>query len=100
MLSLYRALLRLRRAEQTLSLGSFALIERTAYTLIYERRRGENGILVVLNMSDRPQAVRVKVARCELLLTTYMDATGDILDREITLRPDEGLILRQPPKPI
>ena len=95
MLSLYRALIRLRREDKVLSLGAFQLIETTAHVLVYERHIADRRDLIALNMSGDPQVVRVEHAGWEALLSTYLDdASGQVTGSEIRLRADEGLILR------
>ena len=97
MLSLYRALIRLRRKDQALSLGAFQLIEATADILVYERRIAENRNLIALNMSSSSQVIRIEHIGCEAVLSTYLDAAGgQIACNEIHLRADEGLIVRVP----
>ena len=99
LLSLYRALIRLRREDDALSLGSFALIASTAHVLIYERRRECRLDLIALNMSGHPSVTPVENLGWETLLSTYMDeAAGGVAGDEIRLRADEGLILRAPTK--
>jgi glycosidase len=97
MLSLYRALIQLRRKDDVLSLGSFKLVAHTQSVLVYERSRGSRRALVALNMSGEAQAVHVAVAGCEPLLSTYLDKASQVNGDEIHLRPDEGLILRMLP---
>jgi hypothetical protein len=48
-------------------------------------------------MSGETQAVHVKIAGCEPLLSTYMDNASQADADVIRLRPDEGLILRMAP---
>jgi hypothetical protein len=48
-------------------------------------------------MSGEAQAVHVKIAGCEPLLSTYMDNASQADADVIRLRPDEGLILRMLP---
>jgi alpha-glucosidase len=97
MLSLYRALIQLRRDDDVLSLGSFRLVTHTQRVLVYERSRGPRRVLVALNMSGEAQAVHAKIAGCEPLLSTYMDNAFQVKGDVIRLRPDEGLILRMAP---
>jgi hypothetical protein len=73
------------------------LVAHTQSVLVYERSRGSRRVLVALNMSGEAQAVHVKIAGCEPLLSTYMDNASQADADVIRLRPDEGLILRMAP---
>ena len=55
MLHLYRRLLALRRSHEALSTGDIALIEAEGDVLAYERRAGEERLLVVLNLGEMEQ---------------------------------------------
>jgi alpha-glucosidase len=87
MLSLYRDLLRLRREEPALSIGSFAPAESGAKVLAYERRHGDTRLLVALNLSGTER--RFQLPNGALLLSTLGSRPPDGW-----LRPDEGLIIR------
>lgn len=97
MLSLYRALIRLRREEDALSRGAFSLVEAQAKVLVYERRFEDRRVLIALNTSGHPQIVAAPSQGGRLLLSTFLDdAAHQVTDTAIRLRPDEGLILRLP----
>ncbi|MEH3048418.1 alpha-amylase family glycosyl hydrolase [Sphingomonas adhaesiva] len=89
MLALYRHLLALRRAHPALSLGEFALVDADRDVLAYERRQGDERLLVALNLSDRPRAMPFAG---EVLLST-LDGTASA-----ALRPNEGVILSASPR--
>jgi alpha-glucosidase len=96
-LSLYRALIRLRRNNDVLSVGEFNFVGATDYVLAYERRLGDQHMLIALNMTDQAQIFRVgKLAR-EALLSTYLDDSCPLNEEEIHLRANEGLVLRALP---
>ena len=88
MLSLYRDLLRLRRAEPALSVGSFQLVEADDHTLTYERHHGASRLLIALNLSNEQCSLPLP-RHGDLLLSTIDDTFSGSL-----LRPNEGLILR------
>ena len=73
MLSLYRALIRLRRNNDVLSVGEFSLVGATDHVLAYERRLGDQHVLIALNMTDQAQILRVGKSAREALLSTYLD---------------------------
>jgi alpha-glucosidase len=95
MLSLYRALLRLRRAEPALSVGAYAPVACTEAVLAYERRHGERRLLVALNMGGRAETIAVAPATGRLRFSTCLDRGGEPLRDHVVLRPHEGLVLER-----
>ena len=95
MLSLYRALIRLRRDNDVLLVGNLRLLAATDNVLAYERRLGGVRVVVALNMTAQALSLRVENPDYETLLSTYLDEPG-ALKEEIRLRADEGLVLRAP----
>ena len=91
-LSLYRALLALRRAEPALAVGNIAPVAATEQVLAYERRDGDRRLLVALNMSA--EACRIDVpAGAAVRLSTRLDRAGETLSGALSLGPDEGCIV-------
>ncbi len=95
MLALYRALIRLRRGDDLLTLGAFKLLAATEHVLAYERRLGDRHVLIALNMSDQVQVLQTGDAARETLLSTYLDAPQHRNSEVISLRANEGLVLRE-----
>ena len=60
MLSLYRRLLRLRRASPALHGGSWDLVDATADVLVYERRAGDDRRVVVANFGAAGRTVALR----------------------------------------
>ncbi len=90
MLSLYRALLALRRAEPALSVGSHVPVEGAEDgVLAYERRGGAAGrrLLVALNLGGQERGLPAGAASGRVLLSTRMDGGAS------RLRPDEGVVI-------
>ena len=85
MLELHRALLRLRRESEALSIGNLTLVDADEDVLAFERRHADERLLVVLNLGSQPRGLPAKGT---VLLSTLGDHPTD------TLRPDEGAILR------
>jgi len=85
MLSLYRSLLALRRAEAALSVGDLALTDGPDGVLAYERGHGDRRLRVLLNLT--PHAVTFDWSGTPLLSTCAGDAQRGLL------RPNEGLIV-------
>ena len=94
MLSLYRALIRLRRDSDVLLTGEVRVLAATEGVLAYERRLGDARLAVALNMTGRPQSVRLGNLARDALLSTYLDKPDPSKDGEINLRADEGLVFR------
>ncbi len=96
MLSLYRALIRLRRDSEALLIGDVRLLAATEHVLAYERQRAGQRVMVVLNMTGEARTLPVGDLGCEILLSTYLDDPGRSDGENIHLRADEGLVLRAP----
>ena len=96
MLSLYRALLALRRAEPALSVGAYLPVEGTEEDVLAFERRDEatgRGLLVALNLGGSERELPGGASgRRRVLLSTCMD--GGTTRR---LRPDEGVVLLSSP---
>jgi alpha-glucosidase len=94
-LSLYRALIRLRRHDDILSLGSYRLRSADRHILAYERRHRDGVVLVALNLTNEAQELLVTEARREVALSTYLDEPDRLAGDRIRMRADEGLVLRE-----
>jgi alpha-glucosidase len=95
LLSLYRALLQVRRAEPALSLGSYVEVGHTDTVLVFERQYHGQRLQIALNMSDTSQLVPFKSPGANILLSTRLDHTPPVKS-DGRLRPNEGLILEIP----
>lgn len=93
MLSLYRALLRVRRKSAALSVGSFRLVSAKDGVLAYIREASSERLLIVLNMTDMDQILRTERPVREVLLSTYLDGLIPSKEQEIHLRANEGQVL-------
>jgi alpha-glucosidase len=91
MLSLYRALISLRRAEPALSVGAYAPVRAEEDVLAYERRANRR-FLVALNLGGRPQELR-GVPTGTVRLSTHLDRAGEPVEATLRLRPDEGIVV-------
>jgi alpha-glucosidase len=89
MLSLYRDLLRLRRSEPALSIGSLRLIEGSENVLGYERNHRDSALQILLNLTAVERRLPDGRGSGTLLLSTLGSPPP-----EGWLRPDEGVILR------
>ena len=85
MLNLHRALLKLRRERDALSVGSWHAVAGPAGVLAYERRHGSERLLVLLNLTG----VAVTMAWQGVPLLSTLDGEPE----PGMLRPDEGMIV-------
>jgi glycosidase len=103
MLTLHRSLLALRRARPALSIGALTLIDGAfadADVLAYERRHGDERLLVALNLGHAPRELTLPpwAHGARVLLSTIAappdapDANATTGDR-LVLRADEGVVL-------
>ena len=90
-LSLYRALLALRRREPVFSQGSYAPFDITDSIFAFERRLGETRIVVVLDLAG--QGGELKVAPGEILLSTCKRSQNRT-DGRLIVGANEGVIVR------
>jgi alpha-glucosidase len=100
-LSLYKALIALRRKLPPLVTGAYEPIAAEGDLLLY-RRSGEQGAAVVaLNLGAEPIAVSSTVISpsSEILLSTFMDRQREKLEGVLDLRGNEGVIVGSPPLP-
>jgi alpha-glucosidase len=93
MLSLHRRLIDFRRSTESLSVGSYRRVFSDDAVLVYERSTNGERRLVALNFSNAPRAVEWSAPRGRILLSTHLDREGDVIDKQLELRADEGLIV-------
>ena len=95
LLSLYRRLIELRRAEPALTVGDYAALPAGDDLVAYMRKAGRRRLLIVLNFGARPRRFNLNEleAQAVLLLSTYLDRERKKLAAELQLRPDEGVIV-------
>jgi alpha-glucosidase len=93
-LSLYKRLIELRRAEDALSVGDFAHLPAAEDLIAYVRKAGERRLLVILNLGNKTRAFDVGELACSarLLISTHLDRGPEPLANSVALRPDEGLV--------
>ncbi len=94
-LTLYRRLIELRRAEPALSVGGFAPLPVRDDLMAYIRKTDDRRLLVVLNLGARPESFGISDLQCRgsMLLSTYLDRDPDTLRDRLDLRGDEGAII-------
>jgi alpha-glucosidase len=95
LLTLYRRLIELRRAEPALSVGEFAPLPAREDLFAYVRKAGERRLAIILNLG--PTAKSFNLAELEsrpaALLSTHLDRGREELGDTLDVRGDEGLII-------
>jgi alpha-glucosidase len=95
LLSLYRRLIGLRRAEPALSVGEYAPLPAGENLIAYVRKAGGRRLVIVLNLGAKPR--RFNLADLEsdaiLLLSTGLDRARENLGDTLELRGGEGVII-------
>jgi alpha-glucosidase len=103
MLSFFRALTHLRRAEPALSVGSYASVETDHADVFAYLRTAPQGqaFLVVLNFGTETRAVDLSgvAAEAVIAVATDMVRAGTASLQPLTLHPNEGLVLRLGDRP-
>ena len=96
MLSLTRALIRLRRTSPALTLGSYCPYEAPKELFAYHREADGDAYLVALNFTAHPVAWKLPPAwhGARPVLSTYMDEPAAVQGGTLRLRPNEGIIVR------
>jgi alpha-glucosidase len=93
-LSLYRRLIALRRAEPCLSIGSWHGVSADADVLVFQRSHGEQRLWIVLNFAAEPRMFTLPVGSpATILLSTHLDREGPA-EGDLRLAGAEGVILR------
>jgi alpha-glucosidase len=95
MLSLYRRLIELRRAERALSVGSYRPVPALGSALAYRRRHGDRELLVCLNLGSSPGSVRLPEGfECGRVVLSAADVPAGTEYRDhLELEGNEALVL-------
>lgn len=97
MLTLYRMLIDLRRGEPALEIGRIASVVAEGDTLVYVRsaRAGEPDFFIALNFGGREEKREMPPgATGHVVLSTHLDREGQPVAEAITLRPNEGIVVK------
>jgi alpha-glucosidase len=95
-LFLVRSLLHYRLEHVALSQGQWRLLSGESDVLAYERGNGENGIIVVLNLTADPQVwTGPLLAKARVAISTHGDRCGESVGSTVSLRANEGLLIEQ-----
>ena len=102
LLSLYRALIALRKRQPALQLGEYQPLAAQGDVLLFRRVGAGSSLLIALNLGAAPIAVLSEQFSLdgEILLSTFMDRAGERIGATLDLRGDEGVIIGPVPDPI
>jgi alpha-glucosidase len=94
-LSLYRALIDLRRKRPELVSGTYMPIAAQGDLLLYRRQGEGSAVVVALNLGAEPVSLESEAIGLggEILLSTYLDRQGEKIKGTLDLRGDEGVII-------
>jgi len=94
-LSLYCALIDLRRKRPELVSGSYVPIAAKGDLLLYRRQGDGSAVVVALNLAAEPVSLEVETIALggEILLSTCLDRQGEKIKGTLDLRSDEGVII-------
>jgi alpha-glucosidase len=93
-LTLYGRLIELRRQHPALSVGRYTPLAASGDVLAYERQHGTERLVVVLNFGRQEHRLPLPPgSHGRVLLSTFLDRSGERIGPEFSLRPDEGLIV-------
>jgi alpha-glucosidase len=94
-LSLYKALIALRRKLPQLVTGAYQPVVAQGDILLYRRDGEGDAVVVALNLGAGPVSVAsssIGFGR-EILLSTFLDRQGEEVQGTLDLRGNEGVIL-------
>jgi alpha-glucosidase len=95
-LTLYHRLTALRREHAALAYGDYESVATTGDLLAYFRKLGTQRFLIALNLGNDPHAVSFTEAienRGRVVISTHLDREGEIMDGDLNLRANEGVII-------
>ena len=94
-LRLYQALLALRRREEALRVGDYALLGAAGGLLAFQRSCPESCLAVVLDLEGSGGVFPLDGG--QILLSTSPGRVGERLESDLHLNPHEGAIVRRCP---
>jgi alpha-glucosidase len=100
LLSLYRRLIRVRRAHPALSVGTYRPVVERGDLLIYFREHEGERFIVALNLGSEPVVAQFPrtAMQGQVTVSTLGDRDGEAVTAEVALRADEGLVIALAPE--
>src|SRR5882757_5256751 len=98
-LSLYKALIDLRKKLPQLMSGDYVPIVAQGDLLLYRRQRAGATVVIALNLGAEPVSIASYAAGLdgEILLSTFLDRQGEKIHGVLDLRGNEGAIIGASP---
>jgi alpha-glucosidase len=96
MLTLTRKLLKLRKATNALTLGSYRAVDPGPDDcFVYFREGAGEQYLIALSFSDQERTIPLpNLGRGTILISTHLDRDGEVDTGALDLRPHEGVVMR------
>jgi alpha-glucosidase len=94
-LSLYKALIALRRKLPPLASGDYVPLAAQGDLLLYRRQCEGRAVVIALNLGAEPVSLELESGGLdgEILLSTLMDRRGEKVRGTLDLREHEGVII-------
>jgi alpha-glucosidase len=94
-LSLYKALIDLRKKLPQLVSGDYVPVAAEGDLLLYRRQSEGNSVTIALNLGAEAVSLELDVIGLhgEILLSTFLDRQGEKIHGTLDLRGDEGVII-------
>lgn len=92
-LNLYKELIHFRNQSIVLRKGAYRSINSDEGIFGYERSKGGSKLLILLNFNNVSKQININDLKGVILLSTYLDNKEMNVSEQITLRPNEGLIV-------
>jgi alpha-glucosidase len=94
-LSLYKALIGLRKKLPQLVVGDYVPIAAQGDLLLYRRQSDGEAVVIALNLGAEPVSIASGAAGLsgEILLSTFLDRVGEEIQGALDLRGNEGVIV-------
>ncbi|WJR78168.1 alpha-amylase family glycosyl hydrolase [Bradyrhizobium sp. NP1] len=98
-LNLYKALIALRRSLPQLVGGAYEAVAAQGDIMLYRRSGGGKPIVIALNLGAEPASVTSSAIGFgnEILLSTFLDRTGERVEGVLDLRGNEGVMMMMAP---
>lgn len=93
MLTLYRRLLEMRRAEPALAVGTYTPLPVAGNVFAYLRRHEARRFLVALNLGREEQVYPLTPYEGVVILSTKLDREAEAVRGSLSLRPNEGVVV-------
>jgi alpha-glucosidase len=94
-LSLYKALIGLRKKLPQLVSGAYVPMAAEGDLLLYRRESEGRAVVVALNLGAEPVSIASDALRAggEILLSTFLDRQAEKIQGSLDLRGNEGVII-------